>query len=144
MNNDCILCKLNAEEIEVTKLYEDDIVTVIMDIQPVNTGHVLVFPKECVQLVGDLDDNTVAHMFTIAKKMNIALRNSGLNCEGVNYFLADGEAAMQEIPHVHLHVFPRFEGDGFGLKHSDKYFKLPTRNEINAAASKIKDALKLQ
>ncbi|MEU7000440.1 HIT family protein [Nonomuraea sp. NPDC046570] len=41
-----------------------------------------------------------------------ALRRSGLCCEGVNVFLADGKAAFQEVFHFHLHVFPRFEGDG--------------------------------
>jgi histidine triad (HIT) family protein len=138
MENDCLLCNLRKEKIEVTKVYEDDLLTVVMDIQPVNQGHMFIFPRKCVALIVDLDDETVAHMFKIAKKINYALRKSGLKCEGVNYFLADGEAAMQEIPHVHLHVFPRYKNDGFGLKFSEQYFKLPDRSELEKTANKIK------
>ncbi len=61
-------------------------------------------------------------------------------CEGVNLFLADGVAAGQEIFHAHLHVFPRFEGDGFGLRHSPKYYSLPERAALEAVASSIRNA----
>jgi histidine triad (HIT) family protein len=70
-----------------------------------------------------------------------AIRNSNLRCEGVNYFLADGEAAMQEVAHTHLHVFPRFEGDGFGLVFSDEYETLPTRTELNKIGEMIRSRL---
>jgi histidine triad (HIT) family protein len=137
----CLLCQLVKEEIEVTKVYEDSKVVAIMDIQPVNPGHMFILPKKCVALIKDLDDSIVAHMFKVAKKLNIALRKSGLKCEGVNYFLADGEAAMQEFPHVHLHVFPRYKRDGFGLKFAKRYFKLPSRNKLKENAEKIRRKL---
>ena len=70
-----------------------------------------------------------------------ALRRSGLKCEGVNLFLADGEAAMKEVLHVHLHVFPRFEGDGFGLKFPDDYLTKPSQSELESAAEKIRRAI---
>ena len=64
-----------------------------------------------------------------------ALRASGLPCEGVNLFLADGEAAMQEVFHVHLHVIPRFRGDGFGLKFSPEYYtRRPERAQLDENA----------
>lgn len=66
-----------------------------------------------------------------------AIRESGLPCEGVSMFLADGEAAMQEVFHVHLHVFPRIPGDGFGLTFGQYYFTKPTRTELDGVASKI-------
>ena len=53
-------------------------------------------------------------MFSMGMRVAAALRASDIQCEGVNFFLADGEAAGQEIFHAHLHVFPRFKGDGFG------------------------------
>jgi len=140
MSDNCILCKLRNEELEVTKIFEDEMVTVIMDIQPVNPGHMLIFPKKCVPLMIDLDNEILSHMMKVAKKLNQALRKSGLMCEGVNLFLADGEAAMQEIPHCHLHVFPRFENDGFGLTFSENYTILPSRVEINKCADKIKSS----
>ena len=56
----------------------------------------------------------------------------------MNFFLADGEAAMQEVFHVHLHVFPRFKGDGFGLKFSPEYFgQGPAREALNRVASAL-------
>jgi histidine triad (HIT) family protein len=70
-----------------------------------------------------------------------ALRTCGVRCEGVNLFLADGEAAGQEVFHVHLHVFPRFAGDGFGLKFSPKYFVLPLRSELDNIAREIRNLI---
>jgi histidine triad (HIT) family protein len=52
----------------------------------------------------------------VAHRLGRALRLSGLRCEGVNLFLAHGEAAFQEVFHVHLHVFPRFKGDPFRIE----------------------------
>lgn len=64
-----------------------------------------------------------------------------MKCEGINYFLADGEAAMQEIPHVHLHVFPRYKNDGFGLKFAEDYFTKPSKKKLIDAAKKIQKYL---
>ena len=80
-------------------------------------------------------------MFRVAQEMAQALRNSGLKCEGVNLFLADGKAAMQDVFHVHLHVFPRHEGDGFGLTFADHYFVKPARSELENAARAIREAI---
>src|SRR5262249_857015 len=65
---------------------------------------------------------------------------SGLKCEGVNFFLADGEAAGQEVFHVHLHVLPRFAGDGFGLRFGPHYANKPKRRELNEIADRKKKA----
>lgn len=74
-----------------------------MDHQPINPGHVLVVPRRHVALLDDLDEDLSAAMYRVGHRLSRALRRSGLRCEGVNLFLADGEAAFQEIPHVHLH-----------------------------------------
>ena len=62
-----------------------------------------------------------ARMLSIIQRIATALCASGLRCEGVNLFLAAGEAAGQEVFHVNLHVIPRFEGDGFGLTFGPDY-----------------------
>jgi histidine triad (HIT) family protein len=82
------------------------------------------------------------HVFRMAQRLSEALRQTDLRCEGVNLFLADGEAAMQEIPHVHLHVFPRFRGDGFGLKFGEHYFHKPDRTQLDSAARKLAGVLR--
>jgi histidine triad (HIT) family protein len=70
-----------------------------------------------------------------------ALRICGVRCEGVNLLLADGEAAGQEVFHAHLHVLPRFVGDGFGFKFSPNYFDLPPRAELDDIARGTRNAL---
>ena len=136
----CIICQLVNEKVEVTKVYEDDLVVAVMDIQPINPGHLFISPKKHFELVSELGEELAAHIFKIAIRLDDVLRKSGLKCEGVNFFLADGEAAMQEIPHVHLHVIPRIKGDGFGLKFDESYFRLPERKELDKVASLIRNA----
>jgi histidine triad (HIT) family protein len=139
---DCVFCKIIDGTYTNSNIYEDKDIIAFMDIQPVNTGHILVVPKKHVELIADLDDETSAKMFTIAKRINKALRKSDIKLEGINYFLADGEAAGQEVAHAHLHIFPRYKGDGFGLTFSDSYRKvLPERNELNEIAERIKQLL---
>lgn len=112
-----------------------------LDIQPVNAGHIDIVPNVHASYLADLPEDTGAHMFRIAQRLAQALRESGLPCEGVNIFLADGEAAMQEIFHVHLHVFPRVSSDGFGLKFGEDYFEKPTRAELERIGEQIRETI---
>lgn len=139
--DDCIFCEILAGRQTASQVYRDEICTAFMDIQPVNTGHVLVIPNRHAARLAGLDEDTGAQMFRVAHRIALALGRSGLPCEGVNLFLADGEAAMQEVFHVHLHVIPRYPGDGFGLRFSPEYFNLPGRAELDEAARKIRQAL---
>jgi histidine triad (HIT) family protein len=136
----CVICDLLSGALPATFLHRDDRCSAFMDIQPVNPGHLLVVSNEHAPLLHDLDAETAAHLMRIAHRLTIALRKSGIRCEGVNLFLADGEAAMQEVPHAHLHVFPRWRGDGFGLKFGPDYVKR-TRRELEESATAIRAAL---
>lgn len=89
--------------------------TAFMDIQPVNAGHVLVMPNDHAASLAALPENDGSALFGTAREIVTALYRSRLGCDGVNLRLADSEVAGQEIPHVHLHVIPRFEGDGVDL-----------------------------
>ena len=111
---------------------------VFPSIKPLNPGHLLVVPKQHMASVAQLDDATVAHMMVIANQMNRALRVSGLECQGVNYHLSDGLAAGQAVFHVHLHVYPRFEGDPIGI-YPDHAIALAS--ELERVASQIKSCL---
>ena len=75
-------------------------------------------------------------MFTVAQRLAAALRVSVLLCEGVNLFLADGEAAGQEVFHIHLHVFPRFAGDSFRIRAD--WSVMPSRAELDEIAARIR------
>ena len=140
--DDCIFCRILAGRAPATVVWRDEACTAFMDIQPVNPGHVLVVANVHAAQLADLDEDTAAHLMRIGHRLTAALRASGLRCEGVNLFLADGEAAMQEIFHVHLHVFPRYAGDGFGLRFGPHYRERPGRTALEAAAEQVRAALR--
>jgi len=88
-----------------------------MDIHPVNPGHALVIPKMHSALLEGVPEEFAARMFLIGRRVDQALRKSGVvRCEAVNLFLSDGQEAGQEVPHAHLHILPRYVGDGFGFR----------------------------
>jgi histidine triad (HIT) family protein len=137
----CCFCDILVEKRPSSIVLKDDLCWAFMDIQPVNPGHVLVIPTYHAPSLEELDEESGAHMFRMAQRIAGALRDSGLQCEGVNLFLADGAAAGQEVFHVHLHVFPRYAGDGFGLRFGPEYGTRPTRAELDATAGRIRRAL---
>jgi len=134
----CIFCEIIHGRVEASVVYEDADCEAFLDIQPVNIGHTLIVPKTHASNLSELDERVGAQLFKVAMRLDKALRKSGLRCEGVNLFLADGEAAFQRVLHVHLHVIPRFEGDGFGIKFSPHYYEKPTRSSLDEAAGKIR------
>lgn len=139
--SDCIFCDILSGKLLSSVVYQDERCTALMDIQPINPGHVLVIPNSHAACLADLEEGVGSDLFRVAQRVAAALRSSGLRCEGVNLFLADGEAAGQEVFHVHLHVFPRHKGDGFGFKFPSGYSNKPDRRELDAIALQIKDAL---
>jgi histidine triad (HIT) family protein len=138
---ECIFCRILAGEAPASFVYRDEVCSAFMDIQPVNLGHLLVIPNVHGTHLADIDGETAAHLMRVGHRLAAALRASGLRCEGVNLMLADGRAAMQSVFHVHLHVIPRFEGDGFGLRFGPHYFELPERPALDTAAEKVREAL---
>jgi len=119
--------------------YTNEKVIAIMDIQPANLGHVLVIPKKHAANLAELDEETGAHMFQIAMRIAEAMRRSGVRCDGINIFLADGKAASQDVFHVHLHIIPRFFGDGFRIEVN--YGSKPSREELDKIARRIRKAM---
>jgi len=133
--SDCVFCAIVAREAEASIVYEDEAAVAFMDLQPVNPGHVLVVPKEHVPRIAELDAELGAHVFKVAMRLERAVRASGVRCEGTNMFVADGEAAFQDVFHFHLHVFPRFEGDAFRIQAD---WKARPREELDAVAAQIR------
>jgi len=138
---DCIFCDILSGLAPASFVYRDEQCAAFMDIRPVNPGHVLVVPLTHAADLATLDEKTGAHLFRVGQRLAGALRRSGVKCEGVNLFLADGAAAGQEVLHVHLHVIPRFRKDGFGLRFSPAYFIRPNRNELEKNAELIRKQL---
>jgi histidine triad (HIT) family protein len=139
---DCIFCRILAGDLPGSFVFRDDRAAALMDIQPVNPGHVLIIPIQHSAYLADIDAETASYVMRIGQRVAAAIRQSTVRCEGINLFLADGEVAMQEVFHVHLHVFPRFAGDGFGLRFSPEYFtRRPERAELDQTAASIRTAI---
>jgi histidine triad (HIT) family protein len=141
---DCVFCRILAGELPATFVHRDEHCAAFMDIQPVNAGHVLVVPTKHATQLADLDPDAAARMLPLAQRVAAALPASGVRCEGVNLLLADGAAAMQEVFHVHLHVIPRFESDGFGLRFGPHYSDRPPREALEQVAAQLRRGLPLR
>ena len=137
---ECIFCAIVAKKAEASVVYEDETVVVFMDLNPVTPGHLLVVPRKHAVGLEDVGAATSAHVWSVGHQMAQALRRSGLRCEGINVFLADGEVAFQEVFHFHLHVFPRYAGDGFSITAA---WKERERALLDEEAEEIKEALAL-
>ena len=138
----CPFCEIVAGRGRASVFYEDDLVIDFLDIHPINAGHALIIPKAHAPHLADLDEATGRQLFAVAQRTAAALRAADLRCEGVNLWLADGEAALQDVFHVHLHVIPRYEGDGFRVQVVDR--PELSRAELDDIAAELKvDAVEI-
>jgi len=138
---DCVFCRIVKSVEPASIVYSDEKSLAFMDIRPVNCGHVLIIPRAHAAQLSELNPDVGAHMFKLAMRVAEGLRRSGIRCEGINLWLADGEAAFQDVFHVHLHVIPRFRGDYFGLRFGPNYDVRPDRRVLDETAEKIRTGM---
>jgi len=119
----CIFCQILEGKIASKKVFEDDICTALLDINPANPGHVLILPKEHHSIMQLMPEEQVQHLFRVAKRISKA-QIKVLGAESTNIFVANGAAAGQKAPHFMIHVIPRKENDGITC------FEMP-KNQIN-------------
>lgn len=110
----CPFCSMVEGHIPVKKVYEDENVMAILDINPANKGHTLVFPKKHASILSQLDDKSIEHLFKITNKISVALFES-LGVEGTNILVANGKTAGQTSPHVLVNVIPRSKDDNVSI-----------------------------
>ncbi len=135
----CIFCEIVAGQSPASVFHEDDWTLGFMTIAPVNSGHALIIPKRHAVGLGDLDPEDGRRVWDVAHRTAAAIRGSGVRCEGVNLFLADGRAAFQQVFHVHMHVVPRFAGDPFRI---DLGLNAPpSRDQLDDTATRIRAQL---
>lgn len=114
MAEQCIFCQIAKGSIPSKKVYEDDKVVAVLDINPALPGHLLVIPKEHISIMPQIQPSLVGHLGVVAKKLShLILKKLGV--EGVSVFIANGGAAGQRSPHFMMHVIPRIEEDNVGL-----------------------------
>lgn len=135
---DCVFCKIVSGEIPSTRLYEDARTVAFMDINPLNDGHCLVVTRAHAATLFDAQDADLQAVIATARRVATALREA-LKPEGLNMLQANGAAAFQSVPHFHLHLIPRWTGDGRGF---DWKLVPGDRERIQAAAEKVRAALR--
>lgn len=138
MSDDCIFCKIAAGQLPATVVYEDADTMAFMDIGPVVKGHALVIPKAHHDPLMDTPPEVLAQVMTTVRLIARAQRDS-LKPDGINITQANGAAAGQIVPHLHVHVIPRFETDGQPRNWGPGRYD--SNDEIRAYADKIRTAL---
>ena len=131
---DCVFCKIRDGQIPSTRLYEDERTLAFMDINPLNDGHCLVVTRVHAATVFDAADADLQAAIATAKRVALAIR-AALQPDGLNLLQANGAAAFQSVPHFHLHLIPRWTGDGKGF---DWKVVPGNREEIAGVADSIR------
>lgn len=126
--------KIINNEIPSIKLYEDRVCLVILDINPINKGHALVISKKPYPTFSECPIDELAHLMKIAKKVD-SIQREKLSCEGTNIVINNSKAANQEIPHLHIHVIPRYMGDNSMLATKHESYR---RDELTEFGEKLK------
>jgi histidine triad (HIT) family protein len=109
--NDCLFCKIVAGEIPSKKIYEDDHYLAFLDIFPANRGHTLVIPKAHFVDIHSMPAEVYGGIAATAKRIADLLQEK-LGSEGTTIFQMNREAGWQTVFHAHMHVIPRWSGDG--------------------------------
>lgn len=126
--DNCIFCKIIKKDIPAEIVYEDPGFMAFLDIQPVSDGHLLIIPKKHIEWMQDADDDTIAGMYRLAKRMIIAMK-TGLVCDYVQLSVVG-----KDVPHFHVHLIPRYFNDGL--------IQYPTSKYRDGGASKIAEKIR--
>ena len=137
----CIFCQILAGLAPASMIHQDERVAAFMDIRPIVEGHVLVVPRRHAASLVELEDEDGAEMFALGKRVAQAQRRSNIRCEAVNLYLADGAAAGQTVFHMHLHVLPRYSGDGLMVRSALGLRPPPSPETLDALAGRIRQSL---
>jgi histidine triad (HIT) family protein len=136
--DDCIFCQIAQKKILSQIVYEDENFIAFLDIHPANKGHTLVIPKNHVTDLNELKEDVAKELFSIVQRVAHGVQKA-TNADAFNIIQNNGPAAGQIVPHVHIHVIPRFEKDGLslGVFRQGKY----EGNEIASIANAIKSKI---
>ena len=114
---DCIFCKIVKDELPSNLVYEDDLIMCFLTTEPINEGHVLIIPKNHYLDIDEIPTEVVTSMMVLSKRIVKVIKEK-YSPDGYSIMQNGGE--FNDIGHYHMHVFPRYKGDGFGWTFSDK------------------------
>ncbi len=135
--SNCIFCEIVSGRSEASIIYKDDLCTALMTIEPVTEGHALVIPNEHHVNIFDIPAFLAGHLFQVAQNIAKAYDQTDIPCEGVNLVMCNGAAASQTVFHAHIHVNPRYKGDGFSWNLPPGFHSPPEREQLDFVASKL-------
>ncbi len=134
--SDCIFCKIIKDEIPSDKIYEDKKVLAFLDIAPVNPGHTLIVSKEHYEDLLETPEDVLETLIVTTKKLSSKIKEA-VKADGINIGINVKSAAGQAVPHIHIHIMPRFKNDNLHLFPQKKY----KDNEAKEIVKKIKNLL---
>jgi histidine triad (HIT) family protein len=143
VNTDCPFCKIVLGEAPASVVYEDSAILAFMDLNPANSGHTLIIPKEHWENIYEIPEKTLIKIAPIIKRTCTAVKKA-TGCEGISILQLNGKAAGQVVMHYHVHVIPRFSGDIMSKTPGAiiKYHKLsPERGQLDEIAKRIHENL---
>ena len=135
--SDCVFCKIVARQIPATVVHEDEHTLAFMDLGQVNPGHVLVAVKAHVENLFSLQPGQASAVSHAMVRVGRGIQQA-FSPDGLSVYQANGKAAGQTVFHYHVHLVPRYEGDGMALTWP---VKNPPREKLEGYAAKIKASL---
>lgn len=129
----CIFCQIVEKKTEASILYEDELVMALLDIKPFNPGHALVIPKKHFENIFEIPEETIAHLYKIAKKVAIAVKKA-VDAEGIS--IVQSNTVSQGFAHFHTHVVPRYFDDGMPIVWEG--YSMVDGKELKPLAERIK------
>ncbi|MBI2652752.1 HIT domain-containing protein [Candidatus Woesearchaeota archaeon] len=133
----CVFCQIVAGKVQSKKIYEDDKVIAILDINPANPGHTLLLTKEHYSIMPQIPDDELSYVFMVAKAFSNSMLR-GIDAQGTNIIVANGIAAGQRAQHFMAHIIPRKDNDGVNFVLPQKTME---QQEIEAVGNKLVAAL---
>lgn len=115
--NDCVFCKILKGELPSRVIYEDDILSVFMNIDPNTNGHMLMVPKNHEVTFDDISEEFIAHSLSIIRDVIYPLVKDKLGAEGLT--ISQNNYLGQEVKHFHIHLIPRYNNDGINFSYSE-------------------------
>lgn len=118
--NDCLFCKIVSGEIPSEKIYEDENTFAFLDIHPINRGHTLVVPKTHYENIYEAPEEVFTKVMRTVQLLAPKIKQA-VGADGINIGINNGKAAGQLVYHLHTHIIPRFESDGYSHWHGNPY-----------------------
>lgn len=130
---ECIFCKIANHEADSFVVYENKNMAVVLDITPVNAGHLLIIPKLHMQNFTDLPVEVQDDLFLMARRLLRPIKMAG--AEGINVILSEGAVSGQQHSHSIINIIPRANNDGMFIEVPKKQV---SSEQLNLIAGNIR------